>query len=58
MSTLIARLREPSSYAALAAVLAAVGVNVEPGLWQAVVGAATGLSGLAGFFLAEKGAAN
>ena len=57
LETIVARLKEPSSYAALASVLAMVGVNVDPGLWQAIVVAATGVSGLAAFFLSEKGAA-
>lgn len=55
MIRLVARLKEPSSYAALAAVLAMVGVNIDAELWQYVVGAVSALAGIAGFFLAEKG---
>lgn len=55
MRAFIDRLKEPSSYAALAAVLAMVGVNVDPGLWQYFVAALTGLAGIAGFFAKEKG---
>ena len=54
MSKILARLKEPSSYAAVAAVLAMVGVNVDADLWKYVVGLATAIAGLAGFFLNEK----
>ncbi len=54
MSRLLDRLREPSSYAAVAAVLAMIGVNIDAELWQYVVGAASALAGIAGFFLGEK----
>lgn len=54
MSKILARLKEPSSYAAVAAVLAMVDVNVDADLWKYVVGLATALTGLAGFFLNEK----
>lgn len=56
MNKLLDRLKEPSSYAALAAVLAMVGVNIDAELWQYVVGAASAIAGIAGFFLGERGA--
>ena len=56
MSKLLDRLREPSSYAAVAAVLAMAGINIDTVLWQYIVGAASALAGMAGFFLGENGA--
>jgi hypothetical protein len=56
MSYIINRLKEPSTYAGLAALLAAFGLNVEPGILQAVVAMATGLAGLASILLGEKSA--
>ncbi len=55
MRSFVARLKEPSSWAAVAAALAALGVSVDPGLWQQIAAAGTGCSGLAAFFLKEKG---
>jgi|DEB0MinimDraft_12_1074336.scaffolds.fasta_scaffold00487_10 hypothetical protein len=54
MSQIIKRLREPSSYAALASVLALTGVNIDPGLMQNISTALAALAGVAGFFLHEK----
>lgn len=54
MSRLIASLREPSTYAALAALLGTVGISLPPGLVQNVTLAGTGLAGLLGVFLPEK----
>lgn len=51
---LIARLKEPSSWAAIAAGLAAFGFNIPSGLWQAVVGIGTGVAVFAGVLLGEK----
>lgn len=55
MTDLLKRFTEPSSYAALAAVLALVGVNIDAELWQYVVGALTAVAGIIGFFMTEKG---
>ncbi len=52
-----ARLKEPSTWAAMAAGLAALGVNIPPGIWQGVVGVGTGIAMLAGILIAEKGSA-
>ncbi len=49
----IDRLREPSTYAGLAAVLAALHINLDPGLWQMIVDAAIAISGIAAFFVRE-----
>ena len=54
MNHLIARFREPSSYAALAAVLAMVGVMIPADLWQNIVMTACGIAGVMGFVLSEK----
>jgi hypothetical protein len=57
MQYLVARLKEPSTFAGLAALLAAFGVQVEPGILQAVIAVLTGIAGLASVFLGEKTAA-
>jgi ABC-type uncharacterized transport system involved in gliding motility auxiliary subunit len=54
MEYIIARLKEPSTYAGLAALLAAFGVSIDPGMLQAVVAVATAIAGLASIFVAEK----
>ena len=54
MNHIINRFREPSSYAALAGVLAMVGIMVPADLWQNVVMVACGMAGVAGFFMGEK----
>jgi len=56
MSYLIDRLREPSSYAGLAALLGIFGLQVAPEAWTLVIQVLTGLSGLAAFFLKDKAA--
>ena len=53
MNNIMHRLKEPSSYAALAGVLAMVGVTVPVDLWQNIVMLACGASGVVGFFLSE-----
>lgn len=54
MDYIINRLKEPSTYAGLAALLAAFGVSIDPGMLQAVVAVATAIAGLASIFVAEK----
>ena len=56
MSYLVSRMKEPSTYAGLAALLAAFGLHVDPGIVQAVVAVLTGLAGLASVILGEKSA--
>ena len=53
MNNIMHRLKEPSSYAALAGVLAMVGVTVPVDLWQNIVMLACGVSGVVGFFMSE-----
>jgi len=54
MNYIIKRLREPSTYATLAAMTAAFGLSVEPGVVQNVTLAGTGVAGLLGMLLPEK----
>lgn len=55
MHAIIARFKEPSSYAALTGVLALVGINIDPGLMQQISTALAAIAGIVGFFLKEKG---
>jgi hypothetical protein len=54
MQYLVARLKEPSTYAGLTALLAAFGVQIEPGTLQVVIAVLTGIAGLASVFVGEK----
>ena len=53
MNLIICRFREPSSYAALAGVLAMVGVIAPIGTWQTIAMLACAASGVIGFVLGE-----
>ncbi len=53
MDTLIARLKEPSTYAGLAGLAAAFGLSTE--LYEAISGALAGIFALVAVVLAEKG---
>ena len=53
MKTLAKRLKEPSSWGAIFAALAALGINLDPGLMQNITAAGAGVSGLIAFFLPE-----
>jgi hypothetical protein len=54
MVQLLERMKEPSSYAGLAAILGVIGINVDPGLMQHIIIGLTAISGIAAFFLKEK----
>ncbi len=54
MTRIIDRFKEPSSYAALAGVLAMIGISVPVDLWQNMIMIACGASGVIGFFMSEK----
>lgn len=54
MKYIVDRLKEPSSYAGLGALLALVGVHLDGQLLQAIAGVAAALAGLASFFIKEK----
>ncbi len=57
MQYILNRLKEPSSYAGLGALLALVGVNLDGQLLQAIAGVAAALAGLASIFIKEKASA-
>jgi len=54
MTRIIDRFKEPSSYAALAGVLAMIGITIPIDLWQNIIMNACGASGVLGFFVSEK----
>ena len=54
MQELIYRFKEQSSYSAIAAVLAMVGVNIPSDLWQSIIMVGCGVAGAIGFFMKEK----
>lgn len=55
MQYLIARLREPSTYAGIAALLASFGLSVDAGLVQSVAMFGTGLAGIAAAVMKDRG---
>jgi sulfite exporter TauE/SafE len=54
MKYIVDRLKEPSSYAGLGALLALVGVNLDGQLLQAIAGVAAALAGLASILIKEQ----
>jgi hypothetical protein len=54
MKYIIDRLKEPSTYAGIAAMLAAFGLHVEDSMIQVFVSLATGLAGVVSILLSEK----
>lgn len=54
MKYIVDRLKEPSSYAGLGALLALVGVHLDGQLLQAIAGVAAALAGLASIFIKEQ----
>jgi hypothetical protein len=56
MNYIVARLREPSTYAGLAAILSAFGISFAPHYWEAIMSICIGAAGLAAIVLAEKSA--
>lgn len=56
IQNLLDRLEEPSSWAAIATVLAMFGISIEAGLWSLIVQAGAGVSALVAFFVGEKSA--
>lgn len=53
MKNIIARLKEPSTYAAFFTALAALGLSLDPGIIQAITAAGAGVAGLAAVLLPE-----
>lgn len=54
MQYILSRLKEPSTYAGLAAMMAAFGLHVDGQVLQAVFAVATALAGLASVFVKEQ----
>lgn len=56
LNYLLARAKEPSSYAGLATLLGIAGISIAPSEWQAIVDVLTALAGLLAVVLPELGA--
>ena len=56
MSGIFDRLKEPSSWAGLAGILAMIGVKVDPGLMANIVSGLAAVAGMLAFFIKEKSA--
>lgn len=54
MQTIFARLREPSTWAGIAALVGVFGVKIAPDQMQAVVALGTAVAGAAAVFMPEK----
>jgi hypothetical protein len=52
---LLARAKEPSSYAGLASLMGIAGVSIAPAEWQAIVGVVTAVASLIAVLLPELG---
>lgn len=50
---ILARLKEPSTYAGIAALASVIGYNLDPGLLQNIAAIGTGLSGILAVFIKE-----
>lgn len=55
LNYLLARAKEPSSYAGFAGLLGIAGITVAPAEWQAIVGVLTALASLLAIVLPEFG---
>jgi len=53
-SYLVSRAGEASSWAGVAAIMAGLGVQLDPGLWQNLVAVATALAGLAAYLIRDR----
>jgi hypothetical protein len=56
MTYLIARFHEASTYGALTGVFAALGLHLDPGVMQNITLVGTGIAGLLGILLRDRGA--
>lgn len=54
VSYLVSRAGEASSWAGVAAVMAGLGFQLDPGLWQNLVAVATALAGLAAYLIRDR----
>ncbi len=50
---ILARLKEPSTWAGLGVMLGGMGIKVQPGLWQSIAVAGAAIAGLIATVLAE-----
>lgn len=57
VTNLANRLKEPSSWAAIAATLASLGIVIDGGLWQTISLAGSGVAGLIALLRKEQGKA-
>lgn len=55
MQMLMRRLKEPSSWASLAAILALFGVNMPDSFWQDMSQVGVGVAGIVGLMMADPG---
>ena len=53
-SYLVSRAGEASSWAGIAAAMAGLGVQLDPGLWQNLVAVLTALAGLAAYLIRDR----
>ncbi len=58
LNLLLARAKEPSSYAGLATLLGLAGVSIAPPEWQAIVGVLTAIASLVAIVLPEASGAS
>jgi hypothetical protein len=54
LQMIIARFKEPSSWAGIATLLMAAGLNIDSELWQAIVLTGTGAAGILAVVVKEK----
>ena len=52
---ILQRAKEPSSYAAIASILAMVGVNIGEEMWSHIVMGITSVAAVVGIVMSEKG---
>lgn len=53
LAYLVARMKEPSSYAGLASILGLVGVNLAPEAWTAIISVLTAIAGAVAVFVPD-----
>lgn len=56
MAAILARLKEPSTWAGVSALLGLFGVHMVPEVWTGIVGVLTAAAALAAVFMPEKSA--
>lgn len=56
MQYVLGRLREPSTWAGIAALLGAIRINIDPGLWSDISTAGMAVAGLIAALVADRSA--